>query len=255
MKEIEGLRKQIDERISFIISPYPPSLLKSAIEYSLFPGGKRIRPILCLLSCSAVNGRKEDALDVASAIELTHTYSLIHDDIMDYDEKRRGKPSVYKKYGIPLAILAGDGLLTLAFEILSDYPLISKEIAKAIGIEGMVFGQAEDILKSQESRVKSQESNEDVNLNKTAKLFMASCVSGGIIGGGNKEQIDALREFGLNFGLLFQLKDDLDDKRINLEDYKKNSQSFLNKTTSSLSIFKEKGDFLLYYLKIFKPKV
>ncbi|MEW6103746.1 MAG: polyprenyl synthetase family protein [bacterium] len=240
----------IDERIGFIISSKHPSLLKSAIEYSLFPGGKRIRPILCLLSCEAVSENSAKALDVASAIEFIHTYSLIHDDIMDCDEERRGKPSVYKKYGIPLAILAGDGLLTLAFEILSFHPLISKEIAKAIGMDGMVFGQAEDI-RSQEEEIRSQESEEKISLNKTAKLFMVSCVSGGMIGGGNKEQIESLREFGLNFGMCFQLKDDLIDNKIGLKDYKEKISPFLDKAISSISMFK-KDNSLINLLSYFK---
>ncbi|MEW6679421.1 MAG: polyprenyl synthetase family protein [bacterium] len=240
---MEKKRALIDERIGFIISLKPPSLLKDAIEYSLFPGGKRIRPILCLLSSEVVSGDFIKALDVCVAIELIHTYSLIHDDIMDCDEERREKPSVYKKYGIPLAILAGDGLLTLAFEILSSHPLISKEIAKAIGIDGMVLGQSEDVLKSQ--------NQDNINLNKTAKLFMASCVSGGMIGKGSKEQIEALREFGLNFGLCFQLKDDLVDHKISLKDYKEKAPLFLNKTISSISIFK-KDNPLIKLLSYFK---
>ncbi|MEW6481445.1 MAG: polyprenyl synthetase family protein [bacterium] len=240
---MEKKRALIDERIGSIISLKPPSLLKDAIEYSLFPGGKRIRPILCLLSSEVVSGDFIKALDVCVAIELIHTYSLIHDDIMDLDEERRGKPSVYKKYGIPLAILAGDGLLTLAFEILSDYPLISKEIAKAIGMDGMVLGQSEDVLKSQ--------NQDNINLNKTAKLFMASCVSGGMIGKGSKEQIEALREFGLNFGLLFQLKDDRVDKRIILKDYEERMPGLLDKAKISLSIFK-KDNPLIKLLSYFK---
>ncbi len=243
-KEINWLKQKkalIDERIRAIIDRTPSSLLKEAIRYSLFPGGKRIRPILCLLSCEAVSGNSDEALEIAVALELIHTYSLVHDDIMDCDEARRGKPSVYKKYGIPLAILVGDGLLTLAFEILSDYPEISKEIARAVGIEGMVGGQTEDILKSQKSRVKSQELEEEINLNKTAKLFAVSCVSGGIMGGGNKEEIEALKAFGINFGLCFQLKDDTVDK--GLKDDKK-LYLLLDKVTSSLSIFKENADSL-----------
>ncbi|MEW6006581.1 MAG: polyprenyl synthetase family protein [bacterium] len=247
---MEKKRALIDERLGFIISLKPPSLLKDAIEYSLFPGGKRIRPILCLLSCKLVSGDFVKALDVSVAIELIHTYSLIHDDIMDLDEERRGKPSLYKKYGIPLAILAGDGLLTLAFEILSDYPLISKEIAMAIGMDGMVFGQAEDILSMRNAEC-GMRNEEEINLNKTAKLFMASCVSGGMIGKGSKEQIEALREFGLNFGLLFQLKDDRVDNGISLKDYEERMPGLLDKAKISLSIFK-KDNPLVKLLSYFK---
>jgi len=250
------LKTKIDERISSIVLKKPESLLKEAILYSLFPGGKRIRPILCLLSCEAVSSNFDNALDVASAIELIHTYSLVHDDIMDCDETRRGKPSVYKKYGIPIAILTGDGLLTLAFEILSDYPLILKEIARAIGMDGMVLGQAGDVLQNTEHRAQNTEyrtqNTEFINLNKTAKLFSASCVSGGIIGGGTGEEIKALREFGLGFGLCFQLKDDLLDNKINPEDYKAKIPLLLRKTESSLSIFEEKGESLKGLLSYFK---
>lgn len=238
MKEIDKEKRiLIEERISSILLSYPPSLLKSAIEDALFPGGKRLRPILCLLSCEAVSESFLEALDVAVALEFIHTYSLVHDDIMDLDEERRGKPSIYKKYGVPLAILVGDGLLTLAFEILSSYPVISKEVAKAIGIDGMVLGQAEDI---EMQKAKCKKSIDDINLNKTARLFSVSCIAGGIIGGGNKDEISKLNEFGINFGLCFQLKDDMLDNRISKEDYKTKISLFLPKLESSLSIFKEK---------------
>lgn len=233
-KEIERKRHLIDKRISSIITGEPPSLLKEAIEYALFPGGKRLRPILCLLCCEAFSENPMKALDVAVALEFIHTYSLVHDDIMDLDEKRRAKPSIYKKYGIPLAILVGDGLLTLAFEILSPYPIISKEVAKAIGISGMVLGQAQDIEKKGDY--------DEINLNKTGRLFSASCVAGGIIGGASEGEISKLREFGINFGLCFQLKDDLLDNRISESDYK--TKVSLPLTKLEYSIFKEKPDVL-----------
>lgn len=229
-EEIDKKKHLIDKRISSIISSKPSSLLKEAIEYSLFPAGKRLRPILCLLSCEAVSARFEEALDVAVAFEFIHTYSLVHDDIMDKDEERRGKPSLYKKYGIPLAILTGDGLLTLGFELLSSYPVISKELSKAIGMDGMVLGQAKDIQEGEKDY-------NEINLNKTGKLFSVSCVAGGIIGGGNEDTINKLREFGINFGLCFQLKDDLLDKKISENDYRKKiSLPFLN--LKSLLLFK-----------------
>jgi len=231
----------VDERIKAIISSrHSNPLLHEAIEYALFPSGKRIRPVFCLLSCEAVSGDFISALDVAVAIEFIHTYSLIHDDIMDEDIERRGKSSLYKKYGIPIAILVGDGFLTLGFEILSDYPEISKKVAVACGIEGMVLGQFEEIVKIQKQ--------EKINLNKTAKLFSVSCVAGGMIGGGTKEEVEALERFGINFGLSFQIKDEIMDGE---EGDEKRLYFLLDKAKSSLSIFGERGkgleDMLHYF--------
>lgn len=248
-KEIEEEKALIDERIISLISSKPPSLLKEAIEYALFPGGKRLRPILCLISCEAVSGGFQKALDIAVALEFIHTYSLVHDDIMDLDEERRGKPSVYKKYGIPLAIIVGDGLLTLAFEILSQDAKISHMVAKAIGIEGMVLGQAMDI-EMRNAKGKMQNIIDKININKTGRLFSVSCVAGGIIGGATADEISKLKEFGINFGICFQLKDDLVDNKISKEDYKAKSYLPFVKIKSLISIFKEREGFVESLLEI-----
>ncbi|MEK7556614.1 MAG: polyprenyl synthetase family protein, partial [Patescibacteria group bacterium] len=124
-----------------------PAILHEAMRYSVFSGGKRVRPILCLAACEAVGGRMENALVPACAIELLHTYTLIHDDLpaMDDDDLRRGKPTSHAKFGEANAILAGDALLTLTFEWLVDYPQLARELAQAVGSTGTIGGQVEDL--------------------------------------------------------------------------------------------------------------
>ena len=244
---IEEKIQKIDETISSIL-PKGESQFHQALNYSLFPGGKRLRPLLCLASCEACGGDiTDEAYKVASAIELIHSYSLVHDDIIDQDEMRRGKPSVYKEYGENLAILVGDGLLTLAFEILIDSPDVAKEVISASSL--MIRGQVEEETvskptKEQIYRIFSQ---------KTASLFSASCVAGGIIGEGNRKEVEALRMAGEKFGLAFQIADDLVDKEkegVNIlsvlspEEARKEIASLITSVNTHLSIFQDKAGVL-----------
>ncbi len=199
-----------------------PSVLQEAMLYSLFAGGKRIRPVLALASYEACGGDPAEIVPYASTLELVHTYSLIHDDLpaMDNDDLRRGKPTNHKIYGEAMAILAGDALLTEAFSILSDASLSSsvkeadllralRETALASGLSGMVAGQAQDILSE-----KSEPDNktlEFIHLHKTASLIRASVMMGPILYGGSKDMSDALSEYGRNIGLAFQVIDDILD--------------------------------------------
>jgi len=204
-------------------TPYPPKVLRDSMVYSLSAGGKRIRPILCLASYEACGGRAEDAVPQASAIELIHTYSLIHDDLpaMDNDDLRRGKPTNHKVFGEAMAILAGDGLLTDAFCLLADRryrrPVISdesialcvNELAYAAGSQGMVGGQAQDLL--------AENSDPDpitltfIHEHKTAALISASVRMGAILAGTRGEDLERLAVYGENIGLAFQVIDDILD--------------------------------------------
>lgn len=194
--------------------------LGKAMRYSVFSGGKRIRPILTIESSRACGGNIKDALPAACAIELVHTYSLIHDDLpaMDNDDKRRGKPTCHKVFGEANAILAGDALLTLAFNIIASNSKpatgmkIIKELSGAIGAHGMVAGQALD-LEGQGSRGKGQEKAKakKIDLLKTAKLFSAAAKIGALAAGAGANEIKAMGQFGLYLGLSFQVMDDFID--------------------------------------------
>ena len=194
-----------------------PNTLYNSMHYSLSAGGKRIRPILSIASCEAVGGNIEDVIPAAIAIEMIHTYSLIHDDLpaMDNDDLRRGKPTNHKVFGEATAILAGDGLLTMAFSILSSAKSdgnrlrIIHEIALAAGPEGMVGGQQLDI----ENEGKKIDATELENLHnrKTGALILAAVRTGGISGGATEMQLQALTVYGKKTGLAFQIADDILD--------------------------------------------
>ena len=191
-----------------------------AMEYSLFAGGKRLRPILCLLACRLVEGRTIQALPVACALEYIHTYSLIHDDLpaLDNDAFRRGRPSCHKQFGEATAILAGDALLTEAFSLLSSPRQLKavspeirlqliREISLASGLAGMIGGQEADL--AAEKKKVSLSYLQDLHQKKTGTLIAASLVGGGMIGGADPETLRTLRNFGLRIGLAFQIRDDL----------------------------------------------
>jgi len=199
-----------------------PEIIYEAMRYSVFAGGKRLRPVLCLSSCELLGGDIKKALPVACAIELIHTYSLIHDDLpaMDNDDLRRGKPTNHKVYGEAIAILAGDGLLNLGYEVLvrhalehpEDYERILKatnEIATASGCKGIIGGQAVDIL-SQNTEL-TYEELKFMHEHKTGALIEASVCAGAYIAGATEEEIHALREYARLIGFAFQIKDDILD--------------------------------------------
>jgi geranylgeranyl diphosphate synthase type II len=192
------------------------------MRYSLFAGGKRLRPILCIAASEAVGGEAAQAMPVACALELIHTYSLIHDDLpaMDDDDLRRGRPSNHKVFGDAVAILAGDGLLTYAFQLMASAERAERiesglmlqvigRIAVAAGYEGMVGGQAVDI-QSEGKRVELS-TVEFIHTHKTADLIAASLAAGALLGGGDKVQVAALTTYGQKIGLAFQISDDVLD--------------------------------------------
>lgn len=212
-------RKNIIEREILKHIPGPNRFtkgLRDAVRYSLMSGGKRIRPILVLAACEAVSGGYKKALPAAVAIEMIHTYTLIHDDLpaMDNDDMRRGKPTCHRKFGEYTAILAGDMLNTLAFELISDHyrqkaSLIISDIAKALGIEGVVGGQYAD-LRAKGMKTGKNEQN-FIDKRKTACLFMASVRCGAMIGGAGSKELGRLTDYAEHLGLAFQIIDDILD--------------------------------------------
>lgn len=197
-----------------------PEVIHEAMRYSIFAGGKRIRPVLCMAACEAVCGNREIALDAACALECMHTYSLIHDDLpgMDNDDYRRGKLTNHKVFGEGMAILAGDALLNYAFEILANLDdgknsalilQIIREIAKASGEAGMIGGQVVDILSEQ--KAPNLELLQYIHTHKTGALIVASVRVGAMLGGADQTQLEALTIYAHQLGLAFQITDDILD--------------------------------------------
>jgi geranylgeranyl diphosphate synthase, type II len=198
---------------------FQPSSIHQAMRYSVFAGGKRIRPILCLEAARIFDAEARDALYPGCAIEFIHTYSLIHDDLpaLDNDDLRRGKPTSHKQFGEATAILAGDGLLTLAFETISATQVSAErrvamvtEIATSAGtVNGMVGGQVAD-LESEGKRV-GPDTLEYIHRSKTAALIRASVTSGALCAGASAADVARLRRFGETIGWAFQVTDDILD--------------------------------------------
>jgi geranylgeranyl diphosphate synthase type II len=200
----------------------PAGEVVRSMTYSLFAGGKRLRPILCMAGAEAVGGEGKDVLPLACALELIHTYSLIHDDlpVMDNDDIRRGKPTNHKVFGDAVALLAGDGLLTEAFRLMSSETLaktgdphsllrVISLVGSAAGYRGMVGGQVVDIRS--EGRQVEPSILEFIHARKTGALISASVASGAILGGGKEDKISAITLYGGNIGLAFQVADDILD--------------------------------------------
>ena len=190
-----------------------------AMEYSLMSGGKRLRPVLLMAAADSVGGDGEKFLSVASAIEMIHTYSLIHDDLpaMDNDDYRRGKLTNHKVFGEATAILAGDALLTLAFEVMTRQKNVEpkillevvKEMSIAAGVSGMVGGQMIDL--NSEGKKINLDTLKKMHLGKTGALFKAAIKSGAILAGADEKKLSALTNYAENFGLAFQITDDILD--------------------------------------------
>ena len=196
--------------------------LKEAIRYTLFAPGKRIRSVLVLWCCELVAGQANRNAEIAAAaIEMVHTYSLVHDDLpaMDNDDFRRGQPTCHKAFDEATAILAGDALLTLAFEILAkeiDEPTVAVkligQLAQDAGPGGMIAGQMADMkftIENQKSQIVNQ--LEYIHINKTAKMFRCAAAMGAVCGGAGKKPFNCLCEYGLRIGLGFQIADDILD--------------------------------------------
>ncbi|CAN6459818.1 unnamed protein product [Victoria cruziana] len=211
----------VNEALDKAVPIREPEKIHDAMRYSLLAGGKRVRPMLCIAACELVGGKEETAMPAACAVEMIHTMSLIHDDLpcMDNDDLRRGMPTNHKVYGEDVAVLAGDALLSFAFEhVASATPGVSPdrllrvvvELAKAIGSEGLVAGQVVDLHSAGLSDV-GLKHLEYIHVHKTAVLLEAAVVMGAIVGGGTDEEIEKLRRYARCIGLLFQVVDDILD--------------------------------------------
>lgn len=197
------------------------SLLHQAMRYAVLSEGKRFRPLLVLSSAECFGVSQEASFPAACALEFLHNYSLIHDDLpaMDDDDFRRGKPSCHKAFGEDIALLAGDALLTLAFEILASAPvstrdlavkvLIIEEVSRSAGVDGMIGGQLLDIKSSPDQM--TEESMTDLMLKKTGSLISAAVKVGALLGKASQSQMDAMVKYGKNIGLAFQIRDDILD--------------------------------------------
>jgi geranylgeranyl diphosphate synthase type II len=211
--QFSEFRRLLDERLRSVFTARPPAILYEPIQYVLDGDGKRIRPILLILSCQAVGGQLEDCVDAALAVELLHNFTLVHDDIMDGDDTRRGRPTVHKKWDTDTALLAGDGLVALAYQSLfcTKSPKMD-EVARIFtdGIVEICEGQALD---------REFETRRDVSIaeylvmigKKTASLLTISAKIGALLGRGSASEVCALGEFARHLGLAFQIQDDLLD--------------------------------------------
>lgn len=213
-------KQKIEQKLRFYISSLDsPPVLKEAMDYSLQAGGKRIRPVLLFAAINSFGKDPERGMDAAAALEMIHTYSLIHDDLpsMDDDDLRRGKPTNHKVYGEANAILAGDALLTYAFQIIAQSPdlyekekvAIIEQLAKAAGPEGMVAGQVADM--EGEKKALTLEELEAVHRNKTGRLIAFSVRAGALIGGATEAELAIFEKYAHHIGIAFQIQDDILD--------------------------------------------
>ncbi|MCK4261528.1 polyprenyl synthetase family protein [bacterium] len=266
-------KKLIDEALDKYLPPEsePPEIIHRAMRSALFPGGKRLRPMLTLSAAEIVGSDSQKVLPTACALELIHTYSLIHDDLpaLDNDDERRGRPSCHKAFGEDIAVLAGDALLTLAFDLLSrngqvegvkkeEALSIIEEITRAIGTRGMIGGQVDD-LKLEDI---TQPQLESIHRRKTGALMEVCLKAGAVLGGGKPREIEALSRYGQSIGLAFQIVDDIldaDDAEkdaaggkgktsypaiFGLEKSKQKATELIKEAKAQLSIFGKKGKVL-----------
>lgn len=286
----KALKREINDRVSIIneaLDRYIPGIdetpgqLHEAMRYSVFAGGKRLRPILFLAAAEAVHGRADELLPTACALELLHTYSLVHDDLpaMDNDDFRRGKLTNHKVYGEAIAVLTGDALLTLAFDLMASNILqgnisprigveVIREIAAAGGSKGMIGGQVVDI--QSENKLVDKEVLNYIHEHKTGALFRASVRCGALMGGCSPQQLDCLTQYAENLGLAFQITDDILDVEgdsvklgktvgsdarkkkstfpalYSMERSKKLARESVSKAVGALAQFAEEADILRY---------
>ncbi len=235
---LNEMKNKVDEALEQHLLPsnqYPQSLIKS-MRYSVFAGGKRLRPILVLAAAEAVNGPVKQIMSFALGVELIHTYTLIHDDLpsLDNDDLRRGKPTSHKAFGEATAILAGDALQTYAFQLMTDTELMKEippklilravhELSHAIGPLGTIGGQMID-LESEGKEIETR-TLEYIHTHKTGCLISACIRSGGILSQCSEKELDALTHFGENIGLAFQIIDDILDVTGNQTEMGKDANS------------------------------
>lgn len=265
--------RAVEETLKTAVPQDVPQPLQDAMRYSLLAGGKRLRPVLLLAAYSLLKDDFTEALPFAAALEMVHTYSLIHDDLpaMDNDDLRRGRPTCHKVYGEGMAVLAGDGLLSLAFETMtqSAHPkafAAMKELSMRCGTRGMIAGQCKD-LKAEETGG-DEETLHYIHQHKTADLLTAPIVMGLTLAGADRAQIEAGRQYGFNLGMAFQIIDDILDvvgdaktlgksigkdeeenkctwtRIYGLEKAREDAQKYTDVAAECLEIFQNKGNFL-----------
>lgn len=239
-------------------TPNVPPLLEEGLNYALFPGGKRLRPIITLASAELTHQKHRAALWVACGVELIHTYSLVHDDLpcIDNDDYRRGKLTCHRRYSEGVAVLIGDALLTRAFEIISERVSpaslsvrITRELASAVNAQGLIGGQIVDLINK--GKKLSLKEIEYIHFNKSTRLFIASARAGGLLATLSKERLQAIGEYGQYFGSAFQLLDDLCDAQKDAlrgipnitqfyseNEIRKKASYFVKKAIQSLAPFK-----------------
>ncbi|MDW7728851.1 MAG: polyprenyl synthetase family protein [Bacillota bacterium] len=218
---LESKRELVNRSLFQFLPVGAPSVLTAAMRYNLEAGGKRLRPVLTLATTEAIGAGNESVINIACAVEMVHTYSLIHDDLpaMDDSDLRRGVPTCHKVYGEAVAVLTGDAFLTLAFDIIARYGLIegnadkavkiSAKLAEAAGTKGMIGGQVFDLLA--EGKDLALDDVEKIASLKTGALLKAAVTCGAIAAGASKNQLKLLEEFAGSIGTAFQIIDDLLD--------------------------------------------
>lgn len=220
-RRLERLTAQVDEALKRLLpgATVVPQVVHEAMRYCVLSGGKRFRPLLCLGACEAVGGAARQALPVACALELIHTYSLVHDDLpaMDNADERRGLPACHRKFGEGNAILVGDALLTYGFELLSgngtpNSLAIIRTIGRACGTSGLIGGQVLDLQAISQPRTATERTLTSIAERKTAALIAASVASGALAGGASASALRRLRSYGRKIGIAFQLIDDVHDR-------------------------------------------
>jgi geranylgeranyl diphosphate synthase type II len=219
-ERLKQKKQAVEDELERLLST-EDTLLFRAMRYAVLSGGKRFRPLLALSSGECFGAAQDVVLPFACALELIHNYSLVHDDLpsLDNDDIRRGQPSCHKAFGEDIALLAGDSLLTLAFEVIANTSvdvglmprkeLVLREITHLSGINGMIGGQLMDVTLSEEEM--TEDILHDLILKKTGALITASVKTGAVIGGANDSQLEAISQFGRNIGLAFQIRDDIHD--------------------------------------------
>jgi geranylgeranyl diphosphate synthase type II len=244
---ISAKRKLIEDYLEHLLKNNTEiPVISEAMRYSVFAGGKRLRPVLALMACELFEGNTEDVLPFACSIEMIHTYSLIHDDLpaMDNDDFRRGKPTSHKVYGDGFAVLAGDALLNYAFEVIIgeikknpkiEFIKAAEVICRASGTQGMIGGQCIDLF--YENRSIDIETLKSMHERKTGALIAASLSAGAIIVGACEENIRNIYEFGKLIGLAFQIADDILDIEGNVDRLGKQTGKDMSKHKSNFISF------------------
>jgi len=212
-KQIEKNAKVVNKYLNSKLKGNPKKLYDAA-GHLIVHGGKRLRPYMVIRSCQIVGGKSSNAMSAASAVEMVHNFSLVHDDIMDNDEMRHGVPTVHKKYGMPLAILAGDVLFSKAFQIITDSKLSSNATTQLVSrlakaCVDICEGQLLDVKMAEERKIPSQAEYITMIGKKTAALFDVSCAMGAICASNKSRDVSNLSSFGRNLGIAFQITDDL----------------------------------------------